>query len=43
MNTDQPNLTPAKETATKATIAIHYCRQCNWMLRSIPLAKKLNK
>ncbi|MCQ8868674.1 SelT/SelW/SelH family protein [Vibrio splendidus] len=41
MNTAQPNLTPAKETATKATIAIHYCRQCNWMLRSSWLCQEL--
>ncbi|MFD1878315.1 Rdx family protein, partial [Vibrio chagasii] len=31
MNTESNQHSPA---VLKATIAIHYCRQCNWMLRS---------
>lgn len=41
MNTEQPNLAPSKEAAVKATITIHYCRQCNWMLRSSWLCQEL--
>ncbi|MEZ9762858.1 selenoprotein W-like protein [Vibrio splendidus] len=48
MNTEsnQPNPAQAKETATKETttkavISIHYCRQCNWMLRSSWLCQEL--
>lgn len=34
-------LNAVSTSITKATIAIHYCRQCNWMLRSSWLCQEL--